>query len=392
VRRGLSAEGRDEEFGLPTFPSRRFVRSGGLTVVHEGLHEYELVDIVDGRANTMAITLLRSTGMLSRLGMSLRPLPAGPLTPVEGLQMVGSRVQASYGLYVGEESPFAVADDFLTDLDVVTSVGGGMRAEVGSALELTGAEVSAVRRVAGVLEVRVFNPSDAPTSVFSRPGAPGSLISGDGARVGSWFVSTSSAWHRDVAFQRRVIDTIALIPLRAWSSSKQRLRSSLFRRGRQRTRSRTLLGVAAASAGLPTIVVSDDHDVHAELRALAPSLEIIAPGRHGLDESLQVTFEQIRDRCRHVLVAHGDIWQPEPFAVLCDDDGVTICVDRHDSGTNVLRIPTSADWTFRYGPNSAHLHRAQAQRLGLHVHWREHSAWSLDVDTAEDWYATQRRH
>ena len=45
VERGLTAEGRAEEFGLPTFPSRRFVRAGGLTVVHEGLLEYELVDI-----------------------------------------------------------------------------------------------------------------------------------------------------------------------------------------------------------------------------------------------------------------------------------------------------------------------------------------------------------
>ena len=31
----------------PTFPSRRFVRAGGLTVVHEGLLEYELVDLAD---------------------------------------------------------------------------------------------------------------------------------------------------------------------------------------------------------------------------------------------------------------------------------------------------------------------------------------------------------
>ena len=37
--------GVPEEFGTPTFPSRRFVSSGGLTVVHDGLLEYELVDI-----------------------------------------------------------------------------------------------------------------------------------------------------------------------------------------------------------------------------------------------------------------------------------------------------------------------------------------------------------
>ena len=45
VERGLTAEGRPSEAGIPTFPSRRFVTAGGLTVVHEGLLEYELVDI-----------------------------------------------------------------------------------------------------------------------------------------------------------------------------------------------------------------------------------------------------------------------------------------------------------------------------------------------------------
>src|SRR5207237_7674834 len=43
VERGLEAEGGPTEKGLPTFPSRRFVVAGGLTVVHEGLLEYELV-------------------------------------------------------------------------------------------------------------------------------------------------------------------------------------------------------------------------------------------------------------------------------------------------------------------------------------------------------------
>src|ERR1700687_4917133 len=85
VERGREAEGGIHEYGLPTFPSRRFVSAGGLTVVHEGLLEYELVD--DGRA--LAPTLLRATGMLSRDGMTYRPQPAGPAMAVEGPQMIG---------------------------------------------------------------------------------------------------------------------------------------------------------------------------------------------------------------------------------------------------------------------------------------------------------------
>ena len=52
VERGLTAEGRPDEFGLPTAPANRFVTAGGLTVVHEGVLEYELVDIEGDAAHT----------------------------------------------------------------------------------------------------------------------------------------------------------------------------------------------------------------------------------------------------------------------------------------------------------------------------------------------------
>ena len=169
VTRGLETEGRADEFGLPTFPCRRFVSAGGLTVAHEGLLEYELVDIEDGpdgrRARTLAVTLLRATGMLSRLGMAYRPLPAGPLTPVEGLQLVGRRLTCRYALAVGVADPYALADEAFLPLDVVHASGGGSRGPEGHAVTVEGAEVSAVRRQSDLLEVRVFNPSDAPATV-----------------------------------------------------------------------------------------------------------------------------------------------------------------------------------------------------------------------------------
>jgi mannosylglycerate hydrolase len=179
VERGLTAEGRPDEIGTPTFPSRRFVTAGGLTVVHEGLLEYELIDVhlpagLDGSgpvpgdelplASTLALTLLRATGMLSRLGMSTRPLPAGPMTPLEGPQMLGP-VEARYALCVDGDYPYRVADDVLVPLATVSSFGGGTRPASGTPLTVTGAEVSSVRRSAGALEVRVFNPGSEPTEV-----------------------------------------------------------------------------------------------------------------------------------------------------------------------------------------------------------------------------------
>ncbi len=169
VERGLVAEGRPDERGIPTFPARRFVRAGGLTVIHDGVTEYELIDVTGtadrARAHTLALTVLRATGMLSRVGMAYRPFPAGPLTPVEGLQLVGRRVELRYALTVGNVDPWALVDDVLLPLEVVQSVGGGARPPSASALEVHGAEVSSVRREHGELEVRVFNPSDSPTVV-----------------------------------------------------------------------------------------------------------------------------------------------------------------------------------------------------------------------------------
>ncbi len=179
VERGLLAEGRPDEYGLPTAPAHRFVSAGGLTVVHDGVCEYELIDITTtpagDAAQTIALTVLRATGMLSRLGMAYRPFPAGPLTPVEGLQMVGRPVSLSYALAVGHGDPYGLADDVLLPLEVVPALGGGTRAASGSELTVEGAHVSAVRRENGVLEVRLFNPT-MDTATVTIPGHAGWLV------------------------------------------------------------------------------------------------------------------------------------------------------------------------------------------------------------------------
>jgi len=160
VERGLTAEGGPHEYGLPTFPCRRFVSAGGLTLLHEGLLEYELVD--SGRA--LALTLLRCTGMLSGTNMGYRPWPAGPPVPAEGAQMRGRQV-LRYAVHVGDADPYGLADDAFLPFEVVVARGGGDRPSIGSALQIHGAEVSAVVRRGGALEVRVFNVSDDETTV-----------------------------------------------------------------------------------------------------------------------------------------------------------------------------------------------------------------------------------
>jgi alpha-mannosidase len=167
VERGLVAEGGATEQPLATYPSRRFVCAGGLTVAHEGLLEYELIDLDDTSrtAGALAVTLLRCTGMLSQGPMATRPLPAGPMTPMEGPQSQ-HRVEARFAVHLGGRDPYAVVDDHSLPLQV--SRGGGSTSTgplSGRALSITGAEVSAIVREAGQLVVRVFNPTPEPTTV-----------------------------------------------------------------------------------------------------------------------------------------------------------------------------------------------------------------------------------
>ncbi|HWC38401.1 MAG TPA: glycoside hydrolase family 38 C-terminal domain-containing protein [Acidimicrobiales bacterium] len=184
VERGLETEGSTDERGVPTFPSRRFVTAGNLTVVHEGLLEYELIDIEDGRARTLALTLLRATGMLSRPTTTNRRSPAGPPIAVDGAQMRGP-VEARYAVCVGPADPYAAADDALLPLLATRAAGGGGRAPRGQALAVTGAELSSVRREGDALEVRVFNPTATPTSV-SLGGRSGHLVDLVGRKLASF--------------------------------------------------------------------------------------------------------------------------------------------------------------------------------------------------------------
>jgi alpha-mannosidase len=178
VHRGLTAEGA-VEFGLPTFPSRRFVDASdgraGLAILHDGLLEYEVVD--SGRE--LALTLLRATGFISRGEPSLRPEPAGPFVAVEGAQMLG-RNEAVYALYPHRgdwraADCYGAADAILVPFERTragSAFGGSLPLE-GTPLRVEGAEVSAVKREPIGLVVRLFRSAAERGPVrIERDGAP----------------------------------------------------------------------------------------------------------------------------------------------------------------------------------------------------------------------------
>jgi mannosylglycerate hydrolase len=172
VRRGLAAEGGPNEHGLPTFPSRRFVAAGGLLVAHDGLPEYELIDIEgdgdEARAGAIALTVLRSVGIISQGPMAMRALPAGPPTLTPAAQMLGPH-HVDLVLHAAGRDPYAVADEAFTPLLTARFPGRGGLGDpeaTGQALHVEGAEVTAVgRRADGRVEVRAVNASAEPSTL-----------------------------------------------------------------------------------------------------------------------------------------------------------------------------------------------------------------------------------
>jgi alpha-mannosidase len=164
VERGLVPESGPTEAGLPTYPARRFVRAGGLTIAHEGLLEYELVDVRDGQAHALALTLLRATRYLSRGPMATRPLPAGPVIELRGSQVTGHH-ELRYVVAAGDVDPYALVEDAFVPLLVATGAGMGMLPDRHRGLTISGAVVSAVVLRDGAVHVRVFNPHPQPTTL-----------------------------------------------------------------------------------------------------------------------------------------------------------------------------------------------------------------------------------
>ena len=66
-----------------TFVHHGWIAAGGVVVGAPGLPEAEITD------DAVLVTLVRSVGMLSRLELRTRPLPAGPEMPAPGAQCIG---------------------------------------------------------------------------------------------------------------------------------------------------------------------------------------------------------------------------------------------------------------------------------------------------------------
>ncbi|WP_406320720.1 alpha-mannosidase [Streptomyces sp. NBC_01637] len=216
VERGLTAEGGGGEYPLPTFPAAGFVAAGGLAVLLDEYSEYELVE--EGRE--LALTLLRSSGQISRNRIPLRDEPAGPQVPTPGAQSRGLRsVSLALLPYAGawtsaSAAVLRAAEEFRHGLYAVPGAAEASaplpEPERGLAVEGPGVVLTSARERDGWSEVRVVAEGGADTvavveSGFTRArrcdllGRPGEELPMDGGvlrlPLRAWEIATVQLGH-----------------------------------------------------------------------------------------------------------------------------------------------------------------------------------------------------
>ena len=171
VERGLDVEGGYGETPIATFPARGFVSAGGLSVLLEHVLEYE---VLDGRE--LALTLLRSTGLISRNVNPWREDPAGPEVAVPDAQLLGEQHVAfallPHGGSWAEADVFRQLERFQHPFLSAPGTGDGAPAPTGSGLAIDGKGVAltALRRRDGWLELRLVAMHPETSSAVVRAG------------------------------------------------------------------------------------------------------------------------------------------------------------------------------------------------------------------------------
>jgi alpha-mannosidase len=191
VERPLKLPEADDSWSeqpVGTHPQKTFcdvsAGHGGMMIANRGLPEYEVLDTPDGA--TIALTLLRSVGWLSRFDFPSRKGGAGPHLETPGAQLLGVNV-AEYSIIPhreGWENGYAQAHAFAAPMRARWNrQGTGVLPGAGSLLELEGdgLVVTALKRPEGVEQdgetiLRLYNILDEQTSGRVRLAEPSAQV------------------------------------------------------------------------------------------------------------------------------------------------------------------------------------------------------------------------
>lgn len=179
------------------------------------------------------------------------------------------------------------------------------------------------------------------------------------------------------------VNAVVLVPVKAFADAKARLATVLGDAERERLARWTAARVLAAAGELPTYVACDDERV-AEWAGEHGASILWHPGV-GLNAAVYNSVADLRGAgVTDVVVAHGDLPRAHSLAALARPGSVTLVPDRRDDGTNVIAVPTDADFRFSYGPGSFQRHLRSAISAGLSVRVQRDPLLAVDIDTPSD--------
>ncbi|MFD9737818.1 glycoside hydrolase family 38 C-terminal domain-containing protein [Umezawaea sp. NPDC059074] len=167
VERGRTAEGGFSEHPTPTFPAHGFVDAGGAGVLLTQACEYELLD------DALAVTVLRTSGQLSRNVHPYREEPAGPQIPTPLAQQIGvTTVRFAVQPHAGDWQDAALlahAERYRHPVHPALGEGDPDTAlATATGLSVEGAVLTSLRRREGALELRVVAQSPDPATTVVR--------------------------------------------------------------------------------------------------------------------------------------------------------------------------------------------------------------------------------
>ncbi len=174
-----------------------------------------------------------------------------------------------------------------------------------------------------------------------------------------------------------------LVPVKSFRAAKHRLAEVLDDRSRISLAKSLAEIVVNASGSSPAFVACDDSEVADWAIAMGATV-LWTPGL-GLSGAVGAGFRHlVASGFSRVIVAHADLPFARDLEHFGDDDAVTIAPDHRLDGTNVIAIPASVPFTFRYGSRSYQNHQMEAARH--HVRCLSVFDWRLasDVDLPGD--------
>ena len=187
------------------------------------------------------------------------------------------------------------------------------------------------------------------------------------------------------SFAQSVSSIAVVIPIKAFEQAKDRLSSVLSPDQRKLLARTTALGVIESVRPASLFVVCDNLEV--SQWATSHGATVVHQSKPGLNSAVQAGISATQSFER-VMIVHSDLPLPRRLRDLFDttvaNNTVSIVPDRHHDGTNVLIIPSGAQFECHYGAKSFTAHVAEATRLGLPLQIIEDDELALDIDTPDD--------